>query len=201
MTMINECGHPERKHSAFGKCKSCYDMNRNSAPERRAAKAKYDSKYVIDHKDERAAYKLSHKAEITKYRAEYYRMNKTKETKRHVEYKRKRYHNDIDFKLTELLRSRLRLALKRDSKSGSAVGDLGCSIRQFKLYIENQFESGMSWDNYGEWHLDHVQPLSSFDLTDRSQFITACNWLNYQPLWASDNIRKGALIQGTGNIE
>jgi len=49
----------------------------------------------------------------------------------------------------------------------------------------------MSWDNYGEWHLDHVQPLSSFDLTDRVDFLEACNWLNIQPLWAEDNLKKG----------
>ena len=76
-------------------------------------------------------------------------------------------------------------------KAGSAVRDLGCSIPAFRLYIENQFEPGMSWDNYGKWHLDHVMPLSGFDLTDRTQFLEACNWLNYQPLWAADNIRKG----------
>lgn len=50
----------------------------------------------------------------------------------------------------------------------------------------------MSWDNWGEWHLDHIQPLASFDLTDREQFLQATNYTNYQPLWALENIRKGA---------
>jgi len=84
------------------------------------------------------------------------------------------------------------IAVKDGQKSGKTLEDLGCSIPHFKLYIENQFENGMSWDNYGEWHLDHVMPLAKFDLTNRTQFLEAANWLNYQPLWASKNLSKGA---------
>ncbi len=50
----------------------------------------------------------------------------------------------------------------------------------------------MSWDNYGEWHLDHIRPLSSFDIADRAQFLIAAHYTNYQPLWAADNISKGS---------
>ncbi len=49
----------------------------------------------------------------------------------------------------------------------------------------------MSWDNYGEWHIDHIVPLSSFDLTDKSQVNKVCHYTNLQPLWAIDNLRKG----------
>ena len=111
-----------------------------------------------------------------------------------AQYKRKRSLEDVSFRLAKNLRNRINMALRNGPKSGSAVRDLGCSISQFRLYIENQFESGMSWDNYGEWHLDHVMPLASFNLEDRSEFLTACNWLNYQPMWAKDNISKGAKI-------
>lgn len=99
---------------------------------------------------------------------------------------------DINWRLKENMRSRIYSATKRDYKSGSAVDDLGCSIEEFKLYIENQFEEGMSWDNYGEWHLDHVMPLDRFDLSNEMEFKEASNYLNYQPLWAEDNLSKHA---------
>jgi hypothetical protein len=70
------------------------------------------------------------------------------------------------------------------------VGDLGCTIDEFKRYIEGKFGGGMSWDNYGEWHLDHIIPLSKFKLEDRQQLLIACNYTNYQPLWGKDNMSK-----------
>ena len=97
---------------------------------------------------------------------------------------------NLDERIKQRLRTRMYIAVRNGQKSGSAVRDLGCSIPHFKLYIENQFDPGMSWDNYGEWHLDHVIPLSNYDLNDRNQFLEAANWLNYQPLWAIDNLRK-----------
>lgn len=66
-------------------------------------------------------------------------------------------------------------------------------MREFKLYIENYFPlySGMSWDNYGnKWEIDHFLPLSSFDLTDRTQVQEACHYTNLQPMWVSENRRK-----------
>jgi hypothetical protein len=69
---------------------------------------------------------------------------------------------------------------------------LGCSIYELKSYLESRFQPGMSWDNYGEeWHLDHVIPLSWFDLSDNKQFSRACHYTNLQPLWAENNFSKG----------
>jgi len=93
-------------------------------------------------------------------------------------------------KLMHSLRIRLLRALKRNSKTGSAVRDLGCSIDYFMEYIANKFQEGMTWDNHGEWHLDHIKPLYQFDLTDREQLLEALHYTNYQPLWAIDNLRK-----------
>ena len=91
------------------------------------------------------------------------------------------------------LRRRLRGVIK-DGRGGSAVRDLGCTIPEFKAYIEKKFLPGMTWDNYGYdgWHLDHKTPLAAFDLTDREEFLQACHYTNYQPLWSLDNLRKGA---------
>lgn len=91
------------------------------------------------------------------------------------------------------LRSRLRSAIKNGARSGSAVRDLGLPIPDFMSYIAAQFKPGMSWDNWGEWHLDHIRPLASFDLSHRTQLLEACNYRNYQPLWAADNLGKSHL--------
>ena len=103
-----------------------------------------------------------------------------------------RFKSDIQYKLTKNLRNRLYSSIKDDYKTGSAVRDLGCSIDELKVYLESKFQPGMSWDNWNcnGWHIDHIKPLSSFDLTDRNQFLQACHYTNLQPLWAKDNICK-----------
>ena len=109
----------------------------------------------------------------------------------------KKYERSVQGKLRHLMRNRLYHAVKKFQKTGSAIQDLGCSIEQFKVYIESQFQPGMSWDNwtFDGWHIDHIKPLSSFDLTDRKQLIDACHYTNLQPLWAEDNMRKGRKLR------
>lgn len=104
----------------------------------------------------------------------------------------KKFRKDINIRIAENLRSRVSRAVKNNLKGGSAVDDLGCSIEELKKHLECQFEEGMSWDNYGEWHIDHIKPLAKYDLTNKQQFKKAANYKNLQPLWAKDNISKGA---------
>ena len=109
-------------------------------------------------------------------------------------YEKNQYKNNINFKITKNLRNRIRDALKNDQKCGSAVGDLGCSIDQLKIWFEQHFQPGMSWNNQGQWHIDHIIPLSKIDLTNRVQFLKACHYTNLQPLWAKQNLSKGNKI-------
>lgn len=99
------------------------------------------------------------------------------------------------------LRCRLCVALKRNQKKGSAVRDLGCTVKELITYLESQFQVGMCWDNYGsgnnKWNIDHIMPLSKFDLTKQEQVRIACNYKNLRPLWQIDNIRKS---NKTGNL-
>ena len=67
---------------------------------------------------------------------------------------------------------------------------VGMDWPSLKEHLENQFTESMTWDNYGEWHIDHIQPLSKFNLSDDKQLNIACHYTNLQPLWAEDNIRK-----------
>ena len=188
---ISSC-HPDRKYHAKGLCSKCY-KDKYYAEHREkliAQMVEYDAEHRKEKKAYNAKYGTEHLEEKTAYMIKYYKEHR----KERAKYERERRKNDVQFRLAAYLRSRVGEAVRRGRRAGSAVRDLGCSVAQFKLFIENQWDEGMTWDNYGEWHLDHVLPLSSFDLTDRSQFITACNWLNYQPLWALDNISKGAKI-------
>jgi len=98
------------------------------------------------------------------------------------------------FKLRHTLRNRVLKALNGNRKPGSAIKDLGCSVEQLKEHLESQFQSGMTWENWtiDGWHIDHIKPLASFDLTDRNQFLEACHYTNLQPMWAKENLSKGA---------
>jgi len=104
---------------------------------------------------------------------------------------------DPNMKLGENLRTRLNMAVENGSKRGSAVRDLGCTISELRVHLESKFQPGMSWRNYGKgrgkWHIDHIMPLCVFDLTDRQHVVLACHYLNLQPLWSKDNLRKLSL--------
>lgn len=94
--------------------------------------------------------------------------------------------------IKDLLSKRIRQVLHGAVKSARTQELLGCSVDQFRTHIESLFEPGMSWANAGEWHLDHIRPCASFDLTDPAQQRACFRHTNLQPLWAADNIRKSA---------
>lgn len=115
-----------------------------------------------------------------------------------AEKRKKRMEEDLNFKLSARLRDRLNNALTNNQKAGSAVDDLGCSVEELKRHLESQFQPGMTWKNWSHdgWHIDHIKPLISFDLTDRNQFLEACHYTNLQPLWAKDNFSKKGHYNG-----
>lgn len=131
---------------------------------------------------------------IIEYRKHYYRNNKATCRKRARDYERLHMQTDPTFRFAKLLRGRMRMAFRKRTKTGSAVAALGCSVDEAMQHISSQFEDGMSWDNWGVngWHIDHIKPLSSFDLSDPEQLKVACHYTNLQPLWACDNMSKGA---------
>ena len=76
----------------------------------------------------------------------------------------------------------------------SSIELLGCSLIEYKEYLERLFFDGMTWENYGHdtWHIDHIKPKCKFDLRIQSERLFCFNYRNTQPLWAFDNISKGA---------
>jgi len=107
----------------------------------------------------------------------------------------------IPWKMKNRLRVRLRYALLapkyngRAKKCNNTMRLTGCTTAQLCDHLQKQFTEGMSWDNYGQWHIDHIKPCAAFDLTDDTQQHACFHFTNLQPLWATDNLRKGARVQ------
>jgi len=84
------------------------------------------------------------------------------------------------------------MAIKGMAIRGGGVRALGCTVDECRAHIEARFLPGMTWQNWGlhGWHIDHVVPISRFNLTDPAQMAAACHYTNLQPLWAADNRKK-----------
>lgn len=104
---------------------------------------------------------------------------------------KKRYNNEPQFRITVLLRGRLYQMLKTKNiqKSNSSLDMLGCSIEEFKLYLEQQFKPEMNWENHGVvWEIDHIKPCDSFNLEILKEQYECFNYKNLQPLFKTTEI-------------
>lgn len=99
----------------------------------------------------------------------------------------------INFKLTRILRKRVLLAVKKFKKSRKTLELVGCDVAFLRAYLESMFKDGMSWKNHTlkGWHIDHIKPCSSFDLSDPEQQKLCFHYTNLQPLWWWENLSKG----------
>lgn len=106
------------------------------------------------------------------------------------QYCRMRRATDIEWRIKQNLRTRLHMCL--DNKDKRSAEYIGCATKELLKYLEDRWLPGMSWHNYGThgWHIDHIRPCSSFDLTVPEQQKQCFHYTNLQPLWAVDNLRK-----------
>lgn len=118
---------------------------------------------------------------------ENYRKNHQKEIKEYNKHYNKTHRININ------LRRRIHKALKGICKSKHTVELLGCSVEKLKQHLESKFIKRMTWQNYGYygWHVDHIKPCASFDLSKVSEQRKCFHYTNLQPLWAKDNLSKG----------
>jgi hypothetical protein len=109
------------------------------------------------------------------------------------EYTKRKMREDIQFRFRERMRLRIIKLLKGTKKSYKTIELLGCTIRDARKHIEQQFRDGMTWNNWAftGWHIDHIIPISSFDLTDPEQQKKCFHYTNLQPLWWWENLAKG----------
>ena len=134
-------------------------------------------------------------------RRNYYRKNKEIENSRANNYMKTRRRIVPIFRLRCSIRSRISTVLKRQGigKSSSTAEILGCNWDTLRLHIESLFLPGMTWENRDLWHIDHKIPLSSASSSE--EVIRLNHYTNLQPLWAEDNLKKGAKLAYSGANE
>jgi hypothetical protein len=173
--------------------------------------------YVNDCRECRLKYKKNYRKNNKEFlkekRKEYYWNNRELQLKKSGEWRKKnnrewkknnrerinnnkkeRLKTDPLFKMKVTIRKTIRKSFKRKgwNKNSKTQKLLGCSFPEFKTYIEELFQEGMSFDNYGEWHYDHIVPLSTATCED--DLFRLNHYTNLQPLWAEDNLRKSNII-------
>jgi hypothetical protein len=139
-------------------------------------------------------YGLNNKEKIKEKQKEYCKKNREKINNYYRVYTKNRKENDKLFKLSCNLRTLIGMSIKGKgyTKKSKTNEILGCSFKEFKQHLELQFTEGMTWNNAGKWHLDHIYPVSLSK--DENELIKLNHYTNFQPLWAEDNIRKGNKI-------
>lgn len=151
--------------------RSLYDLNRER-------KAEYNKTYY-----------MSNKKRISMHGRLYRRSNRSKINER-IRVKRE---SAPTFRLVNNMRIRMIKALKGEIKSAATLDVLGCSVEQWREHLEAQFKTGMTWENYGKlWHIDHIRPCASFDFSNPDHQKQCFHYSNTQPLWAEENVSKGA---------
>lgn len=156
--------------------------------------AEYGKKYYSANKitllEKDKKRRVENAEEIKKCRAARYLASRDVVITRVKEYTKRRRKADPIFKAKLNLRSRLGEVMRGKRKAATTMELVGCSLPELKAHLESLFQPGMSWDNYGKWHIDHIMPCASFDLLDPEQQRECFHYTNLQPLWASDNLRK-----------
>jgi hypothetical protein len=124
----------------------------------------------------------------------YGNLDKRREAAKH--YAKKRYRKNKaamnNAHIASIIRTRLYNVLRGNTKSAPTLRLLGCSLSHAIAHIEQKFANGMSWDNHGKWHIDHIKPCASFDLSRPQEQAKCFHYTNLQPMWAADNISKGS---------
>ena len=198
------------KDGLQGKCKDCakkYDVvhreankesiqrswerhyqNNTDKVKGRAAKWEADNK---DHvADRKKSYREKNKDIISIYHSKYRKENLLKLSAYNAIYRKNRIAKDEDFRFLVKVQQALHRIIRR--KSDSKDRELGYSSQDLRKRIESQFKTGMTWDNHGEWHIDHIKPISLFISQGETRPVIINALRNLQPLWAKDNIAKGS---------
>lgn len=136
-------------------------------------------------------YEVENSDKIREYKRAWTKRNRKRLTEMSRSRQRERMKDPL-YRLKRNLRTRLHHALAGLHKTDRTMTLVGCSLNELKQHIESRFKSGMNWDNYGKWHVDHIKPCAAFDLSDEKNQRECFHYTNLQPLWAEDNLRKSS---------
>lgn len=146
--------------------------------------------YLKNRENVIAKAKAYRKANLEKCKAkntEYSQINKVKRNQYNAVRRKVKYATDPQFRAIINARARVGNFLRQKEKYAKS---LGCSFETFKQHISSLFVDGMSWENYGQWHIDHIYPLSVAYAQSKESFAKACHYSNLRPLWAKENLQK-----------
>ena len=181
-------------------CKQCTKKNEE---ENKEVKKEYLKKYKELNKEnlkiKNKKYREENSDKIIKWREtnnSYFKQYRQDNKINIANYFKKRIDNDPVFKFKNNVRRLILHSFKRGRRNFKKTDKteiiLGCSIEEFINYISLKFDKGMTLENHGEWHIDHIMPLAS--AKTKEDVIRLNNYINLQPLWAEDNLRKGSKI-------
>jgi hypothetical protein len=208
---------PNRKTNKEGKlnqCKSCYKIiQHNNYIKHKEDRLKKSKEYKIQNKEHKKkvdrtrylkqresklVYQKQQRLNKPEYMKEYRIKNKEKIRQVTNKWQQNKYYSDLSYRLKNILQKRIVANVRGYYKSQSTIELLGCSIEEFKQHLESQFHKDprISWETYGPkgWHIDHIKPCASFDLSDPEQQKICFRYTNMQPLWWDLNISKSNKI-------
>ena len=179
MKKCAKCKTEERYTKSHSYCRECKNKVDNKSYHKNKVKRKaYSDKYKLDNPDF-----VKRQRETTK-----------KWLKDNPNYQKEwtvnKYATDVKFQLKMIIYAQMHQALK--SKNNTTLSYLGCDLDTFKKHLESQFDSKMTWENRGQygWHIDHIKPVNTFDLTEEDRILECWHYTNLRPLWWKDNLTR-----------
>jgi hypothetical protein len=199
-TFVDVNNFAKNKNTWDGLHCHCFTCKRKQAKENYTANPdpiKEKSKlWAQENSEKRAQYQKQYRQENEKQLKQdrkIWEQNNQEHMKEYNKLNKRKRRQETEYRLLENLRNRLRRAI-RSKKSDSTLNLVGCDVSALKEHLEKLFLIGMSWDNYGEWHIDHIIPCASFDLSKEEEQRKCFHYTNLQPLWAADNLKKATKI-------
>ena len=182
-------GHVDHRYVSTGQCCSCIKeqskaWQENNREKSRECSAKWQKKMRSTEEGRQRLEAINAPG-----RVKYNKSDKRKEARRReLEARESDPIRRVESRIRCLLRN---VIIANGSKKAAKTEELlGCTVAEARVHLESQFLRGMTWDNHGEWHIDHIRPCASFDFSDPQQQKECSHYSNLQPLWAKDNLSK-----------